>query len=152
LRRLRFLVPLRGRPPEALEHWAGSMAVAYYDSAVRDLPFETAPRKGVLYLRKRLRARPQPSLYKNYSRKAQVALPPGNPAASVTLSEALAERRTARQFGRAAVPLTAFAAVIRGTWGQTGWLDAGVLGRLIAKTSPSAGARHPIECYVLVWN
>src|SRR5262249_18009263 len=27
LRRLRFLVPLRGRPPEALEHWAGSMAV-----------------------------------------------------------------------------------------------------------------------------
>src|SRR5262249_24723342 len=49
------------------------------------------------------------------------------------------------------VPIETFATIIRGTWGQTGWLDAGIFGRLIAKTSPSAGARHPIECYVLAW-
>ena len=50
------------------------------------------------------------------------------------------------------VPLADFAAIIRGTWGRTGWLDAGALGRLALKTSPSAGALHPIECYVIAWN
>ncbi len=44
------------------------------------------------------------------------------------------------------------AAVVRGTWGRTGWLEAGVYGRLPLKTSPSAGCLHPIECYVLAWN
>jgi SagB-type dehydrogenase family enzyme len=41
---------------------------------------------------------------------------------------------------------------VRGTWGRTGWLDAGAFGRLLQKTSPSAGSLHPIECYVLAWN
>ena len=41
--------------------------------------------------------------------------------------------------------------LIRGTWGLTGWLDGGPLGRLALKRSPSAGALHPIECYVLAW-
>jgi SagB-type dehydrogenase family enzyme len=50
------------------------------------------------------------------------------------------------------VPFEDFAAVVRGTWGATGSIDAGVLGRLTTKTSPSAGGLHPIECYVLSWN
>ncbi len=51
-----------------------------------------------------------------------------------------------------AVPFEDLAAIVRGTWGQTGWLETDVLGRLATKTSPFAGALHPIECYVLVWN
>src|SRR5438552_3816782 len=31
-------------------------------------------------------------------------------------------------------------------------MEVGLLGRLVAKTSPSAGGLHPIECYVLSWN
>jgi SagB-type dehydrogenase family enzyme len=42
--------------------------------------------------------------------------------------------------------------IIRATWGQLGWLEAGPMGRLLVKTSPSAGAMHPLECYVLAWN
>jgi SagB-type dehydrogenase family enzyme len=41
---------------------------------------------------------------------------------------------------------------VSGTWGRTGWIDAEVLGSLATKTSPSAGALHPIECYVIAWN
>jgi SagB-type dehydrogenase family enzyme len=44
------------------------------------------------------------------------------------------------------------AAVIGGTWGRTGWIVGEILGRGLSKTSPSAGALHPIECYVLAWN
>jgi SagB-type dehydrogenase family enzyme len=56
-----------------------------------------------------------------------------------------------REFTRRPVALSDFSRIVRGTWGQTGWLDGGVLGPLVVKTSPSAGARHPIECYVLAW-
>jgi SagB-type dehydrogenase family enzyme len=44
------------------------------------------------------------------------------------------------------------AAVVRGTWGRTGTLDGGLFGRLATKTSPSGGALHPIEAYVIAWN
>jgi SagB-type dehydrogenase family enzyme len=64
----------------------------------------------------------------------------------------LRARRTTREFARKAVALEDLAALVRGTWGKTGVIDAGDLGRLTRKSSPSAGALHPIECYVLAWN
>jgi SagB-type dehydrogenase family enzyme len=67
------------------------------------------------------------------------------------LHAALGRRRTVRDFAATKLPAGELATLVRGTWGQTGWLDGGLLGPLIAKTSPSAGARHPIECYVLAW-
>jgi SagB-type dehydrogenase family enzyme len=60
-------------------------------------------------------------------------------------------RRTVREFAKAAVSLPTLAGLVRGTWGMTGYVDGGVFGRLLAKRSPSAGARHPIECYVIAW-
>src|SRR5207244_4355224 len=70
---------------------------------------------------------------------------------SMPLNKALHQRRTVREFSRRPVDLTQFATLIHRTWGFTGWLSAGPLGRLALKTSPSAGALHPIECYVIAW-
>jgi SagB-type dehydrogenase family enzyme len=50
------------------------------------------------------------------------------------------------------VPWASLAEILRGTWGKTGAIDEGILGKLLTKTSPSAGARHPLECYILAWN
>jgi SagB-type dehydrogenase family enzyme len=69
----------------------------------------------------------------------------------VTLEAALRGRRTVRQFGPVKVGFADLCAIVRGTWGRTGWLAGGPLGRSITKTSPSAGARHPIESYLLAW-
>ncbi|MDQ2970762.1 MAG: SagB family peptide dehydrogenase, partial [Acidobacteriota bacterium] len=49
-------------------------------------------------------------------------------------------------------PLEDFARVLRATFGATGELETELFGRLTLKTSPSAGALHPIEAYVLAWN
>ena len=68
------------------------------------------------------------------------------------LNEVLRARRTTREFSRTAVTLADLGALVRGTWGKTGVIDGAELGRLTTKTSPSAGALHPIECYVLAWN
>ncbi len=61
-------------------------------------------------------------------------------------------RRTVRTFRKEPVALEDLAAVVRGTWGQTGWIDGGALGWRVIKSSPSAGALHPIEVYVVAWN
>jgi SagB-type dehydrogenase family enzyme len=59
---------------------------------------------------------------------------------------------THRRFGRRPVTFEELSTLLSRTFGRAGWVDGGVLGKKLAKTSPSAGARHPIECYALVWN
>ena len=63
----------------------------------------------------------------------------------------LHRRRTVREFAREPVELADLAAAIGETWRRTGWIDT-EFGLFATKTSPSAGALHPIECYVLSWS
>jgi SagB-type dehydrogenase family enzyme len=62
----------------------------------------------------------------------------------------LASRRTWRQFGKTPVDLNALGDLLRLTGGVFHWLHVPGLGELPLTTSPSGGARHPIELYVLV--
>jgi SagB-type dehydrogenase family enzyme len=55
-------------------------------------------------------------------------------------------------FRRRPVPLAAFAHVLRTTFGVTRTVDTDLLGRVALKTSPSAGALHPVEAYAIAWN
>ena len=61
----------------------------------------------------------------------------------------LQARRTQRTFARAAVPLDSIATLLQTTWGVQGYLESKQFGRLPFKTSPSGGARHPIEVYLM---
>lgn len=63
--------------------------------------------------------------------------------------ETLHARRTHREFASGKVSLEHVAQLLRTTWGVQGYFDAGVLGRLPYKTSPSGGARHPGEVYLM---
>jgi SagB-type dehydrogenase family enzyme len=154
LRRRRLLLPQRDRAgllniPLA---WRNCLAAAYFHFASRDGKY-LQPSKAVELLRRRLAEEKQPPIFKSYPGRKSIALQRPLRGARVTgLEAALRDRRTWRSFGPGKVPLQSFSRAIAGTWGQTGWVDAGDLGRLIAKTSPSAGARHPIECYILAWS
>ena len=59
----------------------------------------------------------------------------------------LRSRRTWRRFGSAPVSLSALGTALALTVGVQHWVPT-ALGRLPLKTSPSGGARHPIEAYV----
>jgi SagB-type dehydrogenase family enzyme len=142
-----------------LATWHGNLASAQYHVAARDIPYVTntvaGPDDVDTLLLLRAAARHRPARFKRYASAPATALPRA-PAAAADgageLDRVLRARRTTRAFSRRPVALADLAAVVRGTWGRTGWLDAGVLGRLAHKTSPSAGALHPIECYVMAWN
>jgi SagB-type dehydrogenase family enzyme len=60
----------------------------------------------------------------------------------------LLARRTWRRFSPQAIALPALSTLLGLTWGVQRWTDTHG-GRLAEKTSPSGGARHPIEVYVL---
>lgn len=94
-----------------------------------------------------LRKGPQPKLVKSYRSTDHIALP--SPVSSLTseFPRVLLGRRTFRQFGRRRLSLEHLSVLLWLTWGVTGRLRWPGLGKLILKTSPSGGARHPIEAY-----
>jgi SagB-type dehydrogenase family enzyme len=61
----------------------------------------------------------------------------------------LLARRTWRRFGDGSISLDQLATLLQLTWGVQRWLEVPNLGRFALKTSPSGGARHSIEVYVL---
>lgn len=155
LLRLGLLIPereARGRRSR-IRAWKENLASAYYHVASRDIHF---PRSHAALQRsiRGITEKRQPARFKRYRTAARQELPavsvPEAPAEG--LERVLASRRTVRHFAREPAALDDFTSVVRGTWGQTGWLLGSPFGRLPVKTSPSAGALHPIECYIFAWN
>ena len=155
LRALGFLLPVAeaARRTAHIDAWKQNVASVGYHVATKDISYMTRKAATDSFLRSRLSAERQPPKFKRYRHATSRKLPhvAFSPDAAA-LRRILQARRTVRRFSRSAVSFGALAEILRGTWGLTGYLDAGVLGRLSTKTSPSAGARHPIECYVLAWN
>ena len=96
-------------------------------------------------LRRRAKQLPPPSPVKHYPRATQVALPAPN--TNGDFPRVLLARRTWRQFSSGPVTLADLATLLWLTWGVQAWWDLPI-GRVALKTSPSGGARHPIEAYV----
>ena len=69
-----------------------------------------------------------------------------------SLGDALTSRRTWRRFSSRPVPLTDLATLLRVTWGVQRWGVVKGQGRIALKTSPSGGARHSLEAYVVARN
>lgn len=74
------------------------------------------------------------------------------PARTVPDSEfirVLMARETHREFSHREMTLESLSQLLSLVWGVTGYLHTGMFGKLLHKTSPSGGARHPGEVYVM---
>jgi SagB-type dehydrogenase family enzyme len=153
--RLGLLIPEKEarRRRSRIRAWKENLASAYYHVASRDIRF---PRSAAALERsiRRISEKRQPAFFKRYRAAPRQELPPVSATAAPAegLERVLSSRRTVRHFAHEPAALDDFASVVRGTWGQTGWLHGSPFGSLPVKTSPSAGALHPIECYVIAWN
>src|ERR1700728_4346172 len=63
--------------------------------------------------------------------------------------ETLHARRTHRDFASGKVSLENVSKLLHATWGVQGYFETEAFGKLPYKTSPSGGARHPGEVYVM---
>jgi SagB-type dehydrogenase family enzyme len=153
VRRLRASRCLRrvGEAPtkaeRAMDGWrAWSPAAGFFHMATRDVVFD-----GRIAMEgrreERLRTRPMPPPVKRYAGAPVVKLP--EPLADGELPRVLRARRTWRKFSAAPVPLEELALVLALTAGIHAWLPARAGPPSPLRTSPSGGARHAIEVYVV---
>jgi SagB-type dehydrogenase family enzyme len=98
-------------------------------------------------LSKQAKTWPMPTPVKSYRDANAIPLPP--PIRQGPFPATLRDRRTWRQFDRRPVALNNLATLLDLTAGVQHWVTAKNEGRVPLKTSPSGGARHPIELYVL---
>lgn len=129
------------------EPW--SPEAAFFHFGTRGGVYPENPRAYDVELRRKARTDPPPPPTKRV-RGRRVRL--SAPQTLGDLSSALKERRTWRHFGRAPVPLAELSTLLQLTWGVQKWALVKGQGRVPLKTSPSGGARHAIEAYVLALN
>ena len=130
-----------------LDDWgAWNPAAGFFHSASRSTKFVDVDQH-VAHLGLQSASWPMPAPAKSYEHAAVVRLL--EPSARGGLARTLKERRTWRRFGKAPVDLSAFSTLLHLTAGVQTWVTAKGEGRVALKTSPSGGARHPIEAYVL---
>lgn len=121
---------------------------AFFHFGTKDVPYESRPKQLLRMERGLFETAPQPPFFKNYPRQTKVRL--SRPAREPGLPQILLARRTRREFSQKQIPLDRFSKLLFYSWGVTGFLQSSVFGPLPLKTSPSSGARHPIETYVLI--
>ena len=91
---------------------------------------------------------PQPKIFKSVKGAQKAPLPAcGFPDSEFI--RILMARRTHREFSKQEVTLEAISRLLSLVWGVTGYIYSPVFGKLARKTSPSAGARHPGEVYLM---
>jgi len=129
--------------------WADwSPEAAFFHFGTRDVRYAKHPESDAYDVTLRAKARqvPQPAPTKLMSGPT-LDLP--TCAVQGSLADTLATRRTWRRFGRRALPLPALATLLHETFAVQRWGMVPGQGRVALKTSPSGGARHAIEAYVI---
>lgn len=91
---------------------------------------------------------PQPPNFKSIRGTPKVALP-ARLYPDAEFVRVLMARKTHRQFSRQPVSLENISQLLSLVWGVTGYLHSPSFGKLAHKTSPSGGARHPGEVYLM---
>jgi SagB-type dehydrogenase family enzyme len=138
-----------GNPRErAMESWAAwNPAGGLFHFSSKDVPYDRDWEAAERRLRRSAAVRPPPPMVKSYPGAEQLALP--RPHTRAALPRVLRARRTWRQLSARPLALADLGTLLYLTWGvqQSYSLPEGGILRL--KTSPSGGALHSIEAYVM---
>ncbi|HXG86870.1 MAG TPA: SagB family peptide dehydrogenase [Vicinamibacterales bacterium] len=135
----------------AMESWQSwNPAAGFFHFSTKDVVFSPDLNEVNDWHLARVAERPIPEPIKKPGGRTFVQLPrediPG------TLDETLRQRRTWRRFGSEPVSVGQLGTVLDLTFGVRHWMDLGMAGHAMLRTSPSAGARNPLEAYVVVRN
>jgi SagB-type dehydrogenase family enzyme len=128
----------------ALENW--NPAAGFFHTVARQARF-LSPAAAKRMAQRRAREKPMPPPVKRLRGAATTRLTP--PSLTGEFPEVLLDRRTWRRFGKGPVAQVDLATTLALSLGVQKWVPT-AFGRLPLKTSPSGGARHPIEAYVCV--
>ena len=127
--------------------WEPWLPAGGYHFLTKDAPYL----KGSPSIEQKLRTMPrtpQPLKFKTIEGAERIALPASDSKRD-SFFRTLHARRTRRTFSPAPASLASISQLLQTTWGVQGFIKTKAFGSLPLKTSPSGGARHPIEVYVM---
>jgi SagB-type dehydrogenase family enzyme len=127
---------------ERLSPW--NPEAGFFHAATKDVRF-SSPLEAARWSRVRAADRPMPPPVKRYRGVSTIDLPKPRRG---EFADVLRSRRTWRRFSTKPLELEELASVLGLSAGVQQWV-ATAAGEVPLKTSPSGGARHPIECYVV---
>ncbi len=131
--------------------WLWPLASRYYHFSTKiDEPYATSDQIRQYY-DKNLRGHKQPPIYKSYPRHPRIRLI-NDSSIEAPLFQTLERRKTVRELSGRPVSFGQLSRIIYYTWGRISQYKSREFGFLLHKTSPSAGARHPVEVYAVVNN
>jgi SagB-type dehydrogenase family enzyme len=132
----------RERAMSALDRW--NPEAGFFHTATKNVRF-WSPQEAARHARRQAREQKMPATQKRYPGAPRIDLPkPGDGAfARVAL-----DRRTWRRFSSTPISLDDFATILGLSAGVQKWVH-GSDRDVPLKTSPSGGARHPVEAYVV---
>jgi len=131
------------------EPW--SPAGSFFHFATRNARYTTSSR-GLCVIAARVTRRPMQPIYKDVAGPRSGLVGPRASLARGSLGHALMRRRTCREFRRGQLSRSVVEKVTVLTFGRLGWLDGGPYGKLLHRAAPSGGARHVVECYLMILN
>jgi len=162
-----LLIPSNERkPPTASEmawlRWGWRDALDFHLST-RDVVFESGDRDGMNKQYQALMNWEQqaksgqdeasPGPYKEYINSKSIGLLSSRDLIdSITFGETIYKRRTTRGFDQRQISFKAISELFLHACGETGHLNVDGAGKQLLKTSPSGGARHPVESYAAIFN
>jgi SagB-type dehydrogenase family enzyme len=141
-------------PPEdfrekALQKWkAWNPAAGFFHMQTKDTYTEEISEKELRGAEELSRSGRAPVPVKSYPGARTIVLPHEEYASE--FPRVLRERRTWRKFGGQPIAKELVARLLHLSFGVQGWMRIPEGGRFAQKTSPSGGALHPAETYVLV--
>ena len=137
----------RPRLLEGLKYW--SPVATFFHLATKDFKYRIRLGQSPQVVRRFVRANPQPPFFKRHPGTKVVALPSVELPKEGSFGDVLMRRRTWREFSTHGLDLQTLSRLLYLSWGVMDYLKVEFLGPLPLKTSPSGGARHPIEAYVV---
>ena len=133
------------RAMAAWSHW--NPAAGFFHFTGRDLPFEADLLRIGRYMEGLTHEKSMPVPVKRYPRAAQTPLLPARESGE--FPRVLTARRTWRRFAPGRLSFADLSTLLGLTFGVREWVNVPPLGKFAVKTSPSGGALHPIEAYVV---
>ena len=130
------------------KEWSDWLPEGSFHFSTKDPPLADLSSWSLNRLKSILPKTPRPKIFKTVKGAKKMLLPtrafPESEFARVLLT-----RKTHREFSKQKLPLETVSQLLSLVWGVTGHLQSPVFGKLLRKTSPSAGARHPGEVYLM---
>jgi SagB-type dehydrogenase family enzyme len=140
--------------PEAVQdsriakEWSDWLPEGSLHFATKDVPYVDRGGWSLDRLKALLPKTPQPKIFKTIKGSIRMSLPPRVFSDSEFIRVLMA-RKTHRQFSDKELKLETVSQLLSLVWGVKGYLNSPRFGKLLHKTSPSAGARHPGEVYLM---